>query len=169
MKVGITGHQNLGKEKKWVYKSLDDCIKKYNVTKGYTCLAVGADQFYAELLRKNDIPYVAIIPSENYEKTFSTDKELNIYLELVEQAEEVIRLPFVSPEEISFYEAGKKIVDITDFIFAVWNGSKAKGLGGTGDIVEYAKQRRKKIVHINLIEHIINEIKYTHSTCKESN
>lgn len=158
MKVGITGHQNLGADKEWVNEKLEEVIKKYNVKKGFTCLAVGADQLYAELLRKNNISYVVVIPSRNYEKTFNNKEGLNKYLELMGSAEEVIQLPFNMPEEISFYEAGKKIVDSTDLIFAVWNGNKAQGLGGTGDIVEYARHRRKKVIHINIVDHIISEI-----------
>jgi hypothetical protein len=31
----------------------------------------------------------------------------------------------------------------------LWDGKKANGVGGTGDIVAYAKKKRKAILHIN--------------------
>ena len=34
---------------------------------------------------------------------------------------------------------------------AVWNGLPAKGLGGTGDIVSYAKQLGVPVIHLALV------------------
>jgi hypothetical protein len=34
-------------------------------------------------------------------------------------------------------------------MIAVWNGKKAAGLGGTGDIVEFSKSIAKPLMHIN--------------------
>jgi hypothetical protein len=34
-------------------------------------------------------------------------------------------------------------------LIALWDGKKANGVGGTGDVVAYAKEQRKPILHIN--------------------
>ena len=44
------------------------------VTQGLTSLAVGADQLFAKQLFERKIPYLAVIPCERYERTFSLNK-----------------------------------------------------------------------------------------------
>lgn len=47
---------------------------------------------------------------------------------------------------------------MSDFIIAVWNGKEARGLGGTGDIVKYANQTLKEVIHIDPIKKDIKSI-----------
>ena len=151
MRVGVTGHQKLGSVAtvKWVSSLLSDAVKQYNVTQGFTCLAAGADQLYAEILKRENIPYTAVIPSDNYEETFKDKNDYENYRMLLSHAQKTIKLKFSKPEEIAFFEAGKEVVNLSTAIFAIWNSKNAKGLGGTGDIVKYALQNNKKIVHFN--------------------
>jgi len=44
---------------------------------------------------------------------------------------------------------GHAIVDECDLLIALWDRKKAKGVGGTGDIVTYAKKKEIPILHIN--------------------
>lgn len=153
MKVGITGHQDLGSSEdvNWLSETLRTTIKQNNVKIGLTSLAIGADQLFAQIIQDFDIPYVAIIPCSRYEKTFKSKSNLDKYLALLQNASSIITLPFDSPSEMAFYEAGKQIVDTSDLLFAIWNGEAAKGLGGTGDIVKYAISTNRKVLHINPI------------------
>jgi hypothetical protein len=41
------------------------------------------------------------------------------------------------------------VVDECDVLVAIWNGDKAKGVGGTAEIVEYARQVRRSLVWID--------------------
>jgi hypothetical protein len=84
MKIGITGHQNLGSIQQYndIAGKLKQIISEHNITCGYTCLAKGADQLFAEILMKAGIPYNAVIPSENYEETFNETVSLLKYKEL---------------------------------------------------------------------------------------
>ncbi len=160
MKVGITGHQDLGSEEtiSWLIETLKRVIKQYGIDHGLTSLAVGADQLYAEILRKKHIRYDVIIPSEGYEKTFSHNYQLEKYIDLLQDASETIKLPFDRPTETAFYEAGKQVAIRSDMIIAIWNGKAAKGLGGTGDTVAYAQALKKPVVHLNPITRIVREI-----------
>lgn len=160
MKVGLTGHQDIGSKSDvdWVKGSLIEQIEKYKVSLGISCLAVGADQLYAEILHSRVIPFMVIIPSFGYEKTFNEKTELFKYNRLLLTAQEIVRMDFPYPSEDAFYAAGKEVVNQSDVMFAVWNGKKAKGLGGTGDIVNFAEQHNKKIIHINPINRIIKQI-----------
>ncbi|MBC8470876.1 MAG: hypothetical protein H8D56_15495 [Planctomycetes bacterium] len=160
MRIGITGHQNLGSEVRvgWVCRELSYAVKKYNVTKGITCLAAGADQIYAEILKGENIPYIVVVPSDSYEKTFGDISSLEKYQILLKKANRIIKLKFNEPNEIAFFEAGKKVVNLSRVIFAIWNGKKAKGLGGTADVVKYALEKNKKVVHFNPISKKVTEI-----------
>lgn len=151
MKVGMTGHQSIGPISvvEWVSSTLDGQIAKYETTSGYTCLASGADQLFARLLQSKGIPYTVIIPSNEYEMTFSHSYELENYRSLLSSAKEQIQTSFGSPNEAAYYRAGREIVKQAEIIFAVWDGKRARGLGGTGDIVLYALQQRKMVIQIN--------------------
>lgn len=160
MKAGITGHQHLVSPETvhWVAAMLENAIDKYHVQQGFTSLAIGADQIFAEILMGKNIPYVAIIPSQGYETTFQKSEHLLNYRRLLKSAAKIVTLNFEKPEERAFYEAGRQVVDYSDIILALWDGQPAKGLGGTGDVVEYARSKKKRIVHVNPITKNLSEI-----------
>jgi hypothetical protein len=160
MKAGITGHQNLGNPETvaWVMASLKNVVTQHNVHHGFTALAVGADQLFAQILRDRNIPYTAVLPCREIEKTFKAPPDLENYRRLFEYAAEAETLDFIEPAEIAFFEAGKRVVDLSDLVIAVWNGQPAKGLGGTADAVKYALGQKKRVVHINPIIKLIEEI-----------
>jgi len=160
VKVGITGHQDLGSDVTvgWVRSALSDAVRQYSVTEGLTCLAAGTDQLYAEILRQNNIPYTSVIPSHNYEKTFEVKSHCANYRTLLAHAQNTITLDFAEPGETAFFEAGKEVVNMSAVVFAVWNGQEAKGLGGTADIVKYALDNNKKVVHFNPVSRAVEEL-----------
>ncbi|UCF93143.1 MAG: hypothetical protein JSW39_03010 [Desulfobacterales bacterium] len=44
---------------------------EHKVSKGFTCLAKGADQLFAAVLTAKGLPFTAIIPCRGYEKAFA--------------------------------------------------------------------------------------------------
>ncbi|OJT54253.1 hypothetical protein [Bacillus altitudinis] len=158
MNVGITGHQNLGSSQQYndIAVKLKQIITEHDVTCGYTCLAKGADQLFAEILKKIGIPYHAIIPSENYDRTFDESISLLKYQDLLDHAVIKKVLSFPEPEEKAFYEAGKYVVESTELLIAIWDGQSARGLGGTGDIVKYCLSLNKNVIHLNTNDLSIN-------------
>ena len=169
MKTGLTGHQNIGSKSDidWVRIQLEKQIELYNVTEGFSCLAVGADQLYAEILNEKKIALTAIIPSEEYKKTFNNNNQLLNYERLLSTAKKTVKLDYSSPTEEAFHAAGKEVVKRSDMIFAIWNGKKAKGLGGTADIVDFAIQQKKQVIHINPVNKTVSKIDFHNE--KETN
>ncbi len=161
MIAGITGHQDLGDKEtiSWIKDCLTKEIQKYNVTEGLTCLAIGADQLFADILDKFNIRYTAVIPSDNYEDTFDPNTALANYRLRLSNAKKSIKLDFPNPCEEAYYEAGKYIVDHSEIVFAIWNRKPAKGLGGTGDVVKYALDKNRIIIHINPISREVQILK----------
>ena len=161
MIAGVTGHQKLGDKETicWVENSLTKEIQKQDIITGLTCLAIGADQLFAQILDSFQIPYIAVVACEKYDETFAKESDRENYYQYLARANETIKLDFPFPSEQAYYDAGKYVVDHSDMLFAVWNGKAARGLGGTGDVVEYAKKKRKKIIHINPITREIKILK----------
>jgi hypothetical protein len=152
MIAGITGHREL-ENIDWIRTTMQEIIKEMKINYGITCLATGADELFAETLRQKNISYSAVIPCRNYETTFETTA-LKDFLFSKNNASKLIELKNNQPSEKAFNEAGKTVVDNSEILIAVWNGEEAKGLGGTADIVEYAKSKNKKIIHLNPITKI---------------
>ena len=80
------------------------------------------------------------MPSDHYESTLS-GSSLQLYHRLLAEAKDVRRLAYARPSEEAFLAAGKVVVERCDLILAIWDGQPAAGLGGTADIVRYARQR----------------------------
>ncbi|MGE5352285.1 MAG: hypothetical protein ACM3MK_03990 [Chitinophagales bacterium] len=159
MKVGITGHQDLidDDHQTWVKVSLKETIEKLRPEMGLTCLAKGADQIFANLILVYRIQLLSIIPCENYDTTFD-EHHLTQYLDLLKKSNIVYKMPFQFPSQEAFYEAGKELVNRVDILIAVWNGMKSQGLGGTADIVHYAIEKDKRIIHLNLLNKTVIQI-----------
>jgi hypothetical protein len=159
MLIGVTGHQHIGAAdaRQWVRDTMSDTLSTLKPSMGYTSLAVGTDSLFAELCSRHRISYTVIIPSKNYESTFNADDVLE-YRRLKSLAASEVELTYDSPSGEAFYAAGKRIVDSIDCLIAVWNGLPANGLGGTADVVKYAREQCKKIIHINPARHAIVEL-----------
>lgn len=153
MNVGITGHQELG-NKDCILWLKSEIVKEITYTKykrGYTCLAKGADQLFADIVLKNKIDLVSIIPCEEYEKTFSDFKSLNDFKFFLNKSSKIIKMPFEMPTEAAFFNASKYLITKIDLLIAIWDGKNAKGLGGTADVVQQAKDQNVRILHLNTI------------------
>jgi hypothetical protein len=158
MQVGITGHRKRpGIDWKWVEATLRHELQKLsNVDSALSSLAVGADQVFAEVALSLGVPIVAIIPVRNYERFFR-DKDRVAY-DRLRQRSEVRNLPWEGNDEEGFLAAGKFIVERTHVLFAVWDAQESGGLGGTADVVQYARQLSKKIIHLNPMTQLVTEI-----------
>jgi hypothetical protein len=147
MKVGITGHQERdGIDWAWVKRAVRIELAHLQARKALSSLAAGSDQIFAEVALDLGIPVLAILPLPGYEAFFEGAKLAN-YRRLLKRCE-CIELPSSGNAERDFFEAGKYIVDHCNVLFAIWDGGAAEGLGGTADVVAYARHGCR-LVHIN--------------------
>lgn len=152
MKIGITGHQRLPQLSDWDWVNIE--MRRVLETLdppliGISSLAVGADQLFAELVLERGGTLEVIIPFEGYENKFTQREDRETYLSLLASASGVEVLEKFGSEEEAYLTAGERVVDGSDFLLAVWDGQPAAGLGGTADIVQYARDNQKKIIHLN--------------------
>ena len=153
MRVGVTGHQRIGDESRWpkvedeMARVISSCPKPFV---GLSSLAIGADQRFAKIVLRTGGTLIAIVPFKGYERTFDDDQEaLQSFRRLLAKASEVETLKWHESDESSFFAAGQRVADECDLLLAVWDGKPAAGLGGTADVVRYAKSRGRKVKQIN--------------------
>lgn len=157
MKVGITGHQRLDNPSGWSWVKLTlknelDALAPPLIA--VSSLAIGTDQLFASIAVHCGGQIHAIIPFQDYERTFS-QQDLNAYCRILSKATIVEIMQTDGTDEEKYLAAGKRIVELTELLFAVWDGKPAKGLGGTADVVAYAIQQGTRLIHINPINHSV--------------
>jgi hypothetical protein len=147
----VTGHQSLIDSEGWDWVTV---VMENLLTElpppliGVTCLAVGADSLFARVVLKHNGSIEAVLPFPDYERKLQDD-ERHEHRRLLDRASLVTTLQRCGTDEECYFEAGKRVVDLADLVIAVWDGKPAKGLGGTADIFEYARAKRKAIVHLD--------------------
>jgi hypothetical protein len=145
--VGVTGHRiiPLG-ARDFVATAVDDILRDTeSPLDAFTSLAAGADQLVATAVLRAGGRLHVILPSCGYERTFDAREDLVRFRSLLEAADAVISLEYAEPSEEAFLAAGKSIVDHCDVLIAVWDGEPARGLGGTADVVGYARHTGKAV------------------------
>lgn len=155
MNIGITGHQDLSNGE-WVKQEIDKILRAHSSVVGFSSLAVGADQLFAQSVIDCDGELNVILPMKNYEAKFKEDERAE-YERLLTKAISTQVMPPTSSDEESYFSAGKRIVELCDLLIAVWDGKPAAGLGGTGDVVKYAEVHHKPFIQINPEERIVKE------------
>lgn len=152
MRFGITGHRILPDPAKWNRVEARMAAFMDSLTKSgdeaLSSLAIGADQLFARLAVERELLLHAVLPSEDYESTLLEPEDLLAYRALLRSAHIVTVLPYSVPSSQAFAAAGHFIVDRSDWLVAVWDGKPAKGHGGTGDIVHYAREREARLLII---------------------
>ena len=103
-------------------------------------LAAGTDQLFASIALERGIPVTAVLPGMDYEAHLGDDRVRASYRRLLTSCAGRVDLPHERTHEEAYYAAGRYIVDHADRMVAVWDGAPARGLGGTGDVVDYARR-----------------------------
>ncbi|MER7998847.1 hypothetical protein ACWCXE_16845 [Streptomyces sp. NPDC001780] len=149
-RIGVTGHRSIPAEAyAHVTAGIQDVLRGHTgALEALSSLAVGADQLFAALALDRGAALTAVIPSGDYENDFADPDELAGYRRLRDRATRRVRMAFPHSTDEAYYAAGTYIADHCDQLLAVWDGRPARGLGGTGDIVSYARERGKPVTVI---------------------
>jgi hypothetical protein len=112
---------------------------------GVCSLAAGADQIFANAIVRLGRSLHVVVPAEGYTATFGDPADREDFDRLVSAATVVEVLHYDTPTEEAFLAAGKRVVDLCEVLVAVWDGKEARGLGGTADIVDYARALDREV------------------------
>jgi hypothetical protein len=150
MIVGFTGHQTLSPSTRVAVRAQ---ISQILLTLpgdsvGVCSLAAGADHIFAEEVLARGLQLRAVIPSLDYENSFDDSDARRHFGDLLQHVSSIATLPYDTSSDEAFWQAGQRVVDESDLMIAVWDGELAGGLGGTADVVAYA---RAKAVPVTIV------------------
>lgn len=128
-----------------VIEALDRCLMQLRPETVITGMALGVDQWVAELCANNDIPFIAAIPFKDFDQKWPNESQLNYQL-LLNRAKEVriISEGGYRPELNSI--RNKWMVDHGDQVLGLWNGERE---GGTWNTINYTQKVGK---HLDLVQ-----------------
>nr|WP_202488584.1 hypothetical protein [Streptomyces sp. SID5473] len=148
-RIGITGHRIIPPEgRAHIRAGLLAALRLGEEgLEAYSSLAIGADQLFADIALECGATLTAVIPSEDYEDGFDP-ADLDCLRDYRRRATREVRLGFRHSTDEAYYAAGAYIADNCDRLLAVWDGGPSRGLGGTADIVHYARDLGKPVTVI---------------------
>jgi hypothetical protein len=112
---------------------------------GVSNLADGADQLFASHVLAAGGTLEVVLPCEGYAGSLIADESRTRFEDLRRAAATVVTMPYPEPSDEAFLAAGQELVDRCDHLFALWDGQPARGMGGTADVVTYAKTRGRPV------------------------
>ena len=141
----MTGHAGLPPPTaELVTSALRDTLRPYTLNLvGVTMLGPGADQLFARVVLALGGTLYVVQPKVcmQYRDSFHDPVAQRGYDELYGQASHVQVLEHTTSTEGAHMDGGQAVVDRSSVLVAVWDGQPARGLGGTADVVAYARER----------------------------
>jgi hypothetical protein len=147
LNIGITGHQERdGADWAWARLALTNyLLSQQNVPLvGWSSLAAGADQLFAQEILELGGYLTAVIPLSSYAECFETENDLLEYQRLLKKCARVVQLENKDPQS-AFFAASKLIVKNCEILIAIWDEEPSQGRGGTADVVHFALSEGREV------------------------
>jgi len=153
MTISVTGHRpdKLGSEydmkgpiSRNIYSTLECIIAQLKPSLMITGMALGVDMIFANLAIRQNIPFIAAIPFEGQQKKWPL-KSQQLYNRILSYAKEKVVVCEGGYEPWKMQKRNEWMVDRSDLLIAVWDGSK----GGTYNCVNYAVDKGVEIKRID--------------------
>ncbi|MFJ8311668.1 MULTISPECIES: hypothetical protein [unclassified Streptomyces] len=106
---------------------------------GRSCLARGADTFFAQEVLALGGRLSAIIPSRDYREAVVRAADLARFDALCEAADDLVVMPYEHAGQPAYEAANHRLLQGADRLVAVWDGSTPSARGGTADTVAAAR------------------------------
>jgi len=148
--IGVTGHMDLTTPTQALVDAAirELLAKERSGLTGITCLARGADQIFARAVLDLGGALIVVLPSPNYREQKIRPDNLAIFDELLARAADIQHMPFAEANRQAYAAANAALLNMTDTLVAVWDGQSSKDQGGTGALVEQARQLGKPVLVI---------------------
>jgi uncharacterized phage-like protein YoqJ len=151
--VAVTGHRpdKLGGYKvpnemyDLVVAGVVTAFEAYKPAYVLTGMALGVDQWSAEICLNMNIPFVAAVPFDDQDKIWPPHSKAK-YQWLLSKAYQVTKVSQGAYSPQKMQARNQWMVNSSHLVIAVWNGTK----GGTANCVEYAVGVGKKIHYVPL-------------------
>jgi len=155
--VGVTGHRFLADPERLTagveaaLRRIEQAFPNGPLTV-ISALAEGADRLVARRFLARPEAHLVVplpLPQSDYMADFESPASREEFLDLLAQAEKVVRLPPASNRDQAYAAAGRYVLDHCDVLIAIWDGKPAQGLAGTSEIVALARARRLPLAWIH--------------------
>jgi hypothetical protein len=142
VRIGITGHSNLAEATaELVAAELREILEgQRDDLVGVTCLARGADQVFARVVRELGGSLEVVLPAADYRDRKVKPDNAAEFDGLIAAAS-VHTMPFTESNRDAYMAASEHVLSSVDKLIAVWDGGPSGGHGGTADVVEAARDR----------------------------
>ena len=127
-----------------VIRQLREVIKSESVTMAITGMAMGVDQWFADVCIEERIPFIAAIAFDRYHSRWNRMDQAN-YGRILRECIKVVQVSDGGYVHYKMMKRNRYVVDHCDKLIAVWDG----GPGGTSHTVQYAMDVKRQIVMIN--------------------
>jgi len=117
----------------YVCQEIDKLLRQLNPDKVISGMALGVDQWAANIAMKLNIPVLAAVPFEGQEKKWPP-KSQNIYHKLINKCSEVVYICPPGYTNKKMQIRNMWMVDQCDILIGIHDGSE----GGTGNCLKYA-------------------------------
>ena len=129
-----------------------------------TPLAEGADRLLAREVLAMPLGAIEVVlpfPKNEYEDDFETPESRREFEQLLSKARQrsvlkrrlglrdATQAELAEAKRQAYLDVGRYTVDHCDLLIALWDGQPARGEGGTGEVVEYAKGLGRPLVVIS--------------------
>ena len=151
--IGFTGHRSLLREstsREAIRNVLSDWKSKAKgIVYGVSSAAAGGDLLFAETCIELDIPVRILLPfaREQFRNDFD-DPTWNRAEQVFAKALSVEIVGVSGPPEELYYECGIETVQQSHLLIALWDGGPSQGMGGTADIVHFAREQGRTVLWI---------------------
>jgi hypothetical protein len=151
--IGFSGHRKLA-DAKVVATGIHNAFEHLSASgcplATVSSAASGADTLFVEEATRRNLPYLLILPfsKDRFQQDFSPADWQRV-VPLIDKATRVEEISGEESKEGAYMETGIVTVDRADAVIVVWNGKPAAGLGGTGDVVAYARELKKPLIIID--------------------
>ena len=155
--VAVTGHRDIVVTealKEAVKHYLEDVVQKHDEVVLLSPLAVGADTLVAEILLTLKEQYSQFrlevplpLPLESYMQNYTKADE-KVFSMLVNEASSSYLVPQTMAQP--YQNLGTYLVTHSDMLLALWDGTDNGLVGGTADVVAYAKSQNKSVKYLHV-------------------
>lgn len=146
--LGFAGHRVL-QDPSAVAKSIRSAVENFRSQVdgeviGRCGAASGADLLFLEACRDAGLSYSVVLPffEERFCEDFESDAAWAHAKSLIDAASSVEIAPGHEGAPEAYHLAAREVLDVSDAMILVWDGQNARGLGGTGESVQDARDRK---------------------------
>jgi hypothetical protein len=152
--IGFTGHRQLPDEAKCrraIRRILLEWIEKVpGVVYGVSSAAAGGDLLFAETCIELNLPIRIFlpVPKEQFREDFD-DSSWNRAEAVFGKALSVEATGAGENLKERYYECGIETVQQSQLLLALWDGEPSHGMGGTADMVHFAREQGRPVIWIH--------------------